>query len=231
MDLFKVWHESQRASQLATDLEGRSPFPSIGTVTQNDDPEQRRRVKVSFPKNMNIESPWLDRKTTSPSDDPPVPKIGQTVEVSFIDGDPHRGVYSGVLTNAKNVAQDTPSPLVDDARCIEGSRSERIDENSTLKVGKKLRLENDAGAYLELHESGALKLGDAFGNTIVLGGHSAAIGPLTDCIINTVESVAWNLNGQSIAFDNAGDVNISGKSIVVVGSTDSDGDVNNSRGY
>jgi hypothetical protein len=231
MDLFKVWHESQRGNQLAKDLEGRSPFPSIGVVTQNDDPEQRRRVKVSFPKNMGMDSPWLDRKTTSPSDDPPVPKIGQTVEVSFIDGDPHRGVYSGVLTNAKNVAQDTPSPLLDDARCIEGNRSERIDENSTLKVGKKLRLENDAGAYLELHESGALKLGDAFGNQIILGGHSASLGPLTDCVINTIESVSWNLNGKSIEFSNPGNVSISGKSIVVVGSTDSDGDTNNSRGY
>lgn len=231
MDLFKVWHESKRGTQLAKDLEGRSPFPSIGVVTQNDDPEQRRRVKVALPKNMGVDSPWLDRKTTSPSEDPPVPKIGQTVEVSFIDGDPHRGVYSGVLTNAKNVAQDTPSPLIDDARCIEGSRSERVDKNSTLKVGKKLRLENDAGAYLELHESGALKLGDAFGNTIVLGGFTAAIGPTTDCVINTLSSVAWNLNGQAINFSNTGNIAIGGQSIVVVGSTDSGGDVNNSRGY
>ncbi len=41
----------------------------------------------------------------------------------------------------------------------------------------------------------------------------------------------WQANGSVIAIVNASDVTINGKSIIVVGSTDTDGDTNNNRGY
>ena len=239
--IFELLRQSRRSSQLANDLEGRSPFSVLGIVTNNVDPENKRRIRVTLQaKGGQTETDWLWRILASPSDDPPVPKVGQTVEICFIDGDPHQGCYKGTLTNAPNPEQTTPDPLLDDARVIEGIRKEtvqkddqqRIDQNQTVSVGKKLRLQNDAGAFLELTETGAIVLQDKWGNKLVLGGQSGGLNQPSDFIWNTITgNCKWNLGGNALEIQNASDVTIAGKSVIVVGSKDSDNDTNNQRGY
>ena len=239
MRLFELAQQSQRASQLANDLDGRLPFPQVAIVTNNADPENRRRVKVSLQKNAALETAWLDRKLSSPSEDPPVPKVGQTVLVEFYDGDPHRGCYAGILINDVNTAQETDNPLVDEARVIEGDRVESvrqndrqvIDESQSVKVGKNLKLENTAGAYLELHESGAVILGDAFGNRFVLGGASAGLGLPTDMVMEQGGDFVWDLNGFDLSFLAAGGISINGSQVATVGAPDTDGDTLTGKGW
>lgn len=226
--IFELLRQSRKASQFANDLEGRSPFSTFGIVTNNQDPLDKRRVKVTLQsKGGQCETDWLWRILPSPNDDPPVPKVGQTVEVSFTDGDPHQGCYKGVLTNQPNPEQATANPLLDDARVVEGDRSEtvqgkadlRTDANHTLSVGQKLRLQNDAGAYLELAEDGRVILGDAFGHTLTLGAGSGN------------DTMAWDFNGHQLNAVNVGGFSLNGHQAIVLGSVDTRGDANNDRGY
>jgi hypothetical protein len=239
--IFQLLKDSRRANQLALDMEGRSPFCTPAIVTNNADPLNKRRIKVTLQsKGGKTETDWLYRLTPDPYSDPPVPRIGQTVAVMFFDGDAHSGCYLGVLTNSPNPEQSTDAPILDDARTIEGDRvesvgrndSQRVEESQTIAVGKQLKLQNDAGASLTLHESGAVVLQDAFGNKLVLGGQSGGLGNPTDFQWNTVSgNCNWNLGGNALNIQNAADVTIAGKSVIVTGSTDSDSDVNNTRGY
>lgn len=218
-EIFELLRQGRQANQQSLDLVGRSPFFQLGIVSNNMDPLGKRRVKCTLQsKGGQCETDWLFRLTHDPQNDPPLPKVGQTVAVMFIDGDPHSGVFFGLITNQLNPEKDQENPILDDTRQVEGDRQTRIDQNDTLLVGKKFRLQNDAGAYLELSELGAVVLGDAFGHTWTLGGTGG-----TQWI--------WNLNGASVEVINAGGFGINGKQVIVVGSTDSDGDTNNTRGY
>lgn len=240
-EIFELLRRSRRSAQLATDLEGRLPFTYLGIVTRNDDPEGKRRIKCTLQHTGGqTETDWLFRSTNSHSDDPQVPKPGMTVEVRFIDGDPHRGVYCGVLTNLPNPEQGTSNPLIDDARTIEGDRvfqvgnndNLRVDQNQSVSVGKQLTLQNDAGAALILHESGAVILQDRWGNRMVLGGYTGGLDESSDFVWNTQSGHCnWNLNGRQLHINNPGDVTIAGKSVIVKGSVDTGGNVNNDRGY
>ena len=133
--IFERLHQAKAAGNIAADMQGRSPFFSIGIVTRTDDPTNKRRVKVTLQsKGGRTETDWLNRLVASPFDDPPIPRIGQTVGVLFIDGNPHRGVYFGALTNATNVERDLGDPVKDDGRTIEGDQTEAIEKSRTTTV-------------------------------------------------------------------------------------------------
>lgn len=73
------------------------------------------------------------------------------------------------------------------------------------------------GASLEL-KGGAMTITTAGGMKWTFGGA-------------TGNDWVWDLNGRSVQVINAGGFSINGKQVIVVGSTDSDSDVNNTRGY
>lgn len=239
-NIFGLLKDSRRANQVALDMEGRSPFCTPAIVTDNTDPLNKRRIKVALQsKGGKVQTDWLYRLTPDPYSDPPLPRVGQTVAIMFFEGDAHSGCYLGVLTNDPNPERSSDAPILDDARLIEGDRiakvskndSQRVEENQTIAVGKQLKLQNDAGASLTLHESGAVILQDAFNNKLVLGGSSAGLGNSNNFEWTAQSNCTWNLNGNALNFTNAGDVKINGQSAIVVGSTDSGGDTNNTRGY
>lgn len=127
-NIFAVIKDSKKANQQAADLEGRSPFTCLGIVTENEDPTNKRRIKVTLQsKGGQVNTDWLWRSLNTPSHDPPLPKIGQTVEVSFIDGDPHKGSYGGVVMNEPNPERAKTSGVLDDWLTVEG--------NQTVEVG------------------------------------------------------------------------------------------------
>ena len=134
-DLFEVLHAARNAAKIANDQKGQSPFFQLGLVTENRDPLNKRRIKVTLQsKGGKTQTDWLFRLVASPYDDPPLPRIGQTVGVLFIDGDPHNGVYFGALTNQTNVERELSKPVEDDGRLIEGEQIETIESNRVISV-------------------------------------------------------------------------------------------------
>lgn len=202
---------------------------------------------MSDPAKPGLSSDFLRRLSFLPYDDPPLPPIGSTVLCLFDNGDETRGWYIQ-CQNATNPAFEKESPQDDWWRetpghktelvgrdrqtTVKGEDSERVEENQVISVGKQLTLQNDAGASLTLHESGAVILRDKWNNRMVLGGASGGLGEPTDFVWETLSgNVRWNLNNNQLNIVNAADVTIAEESVIVVGSTDSDGDTNNNRGY
>jgi hypothetical protein len=234
-------HQATEASKDAMDSRQRAMVPYLAIVTNNVDPQGLRRVKVTTPQAPGIETPWLRRVLTAPHQDPPLPDIGQTVLVLSIDGDPMNGWFM-TANNLANPPQGKGNPVADFWDIVKGDRhlttqgnltekvgqnrdlltnesvTDRAEDNHLIEVGKVLTVRNDAGASLVFTESGHVVLCDAFDHCITLSG---GIG----------NGITWDLNGDSLDFVNAGDVTIDGKSVIVVGSKDTDNDTNNDRGY
>ena len=195
-EIFNRLHASRRANQLAMNLEGRSPFATKAVVTNNSDPEDLRRIKVTVAsKGGQTEvAGWLWRLTPDPYSDPPVPRVGQTVAVMFFDGDPHDGCYLGVLTNRPNPQRDTYAPVLDDARSIEGDQVEDIQGDrltdikgsDSLTVEQTVTIQNAAGASIVLNTDGTI----------------AIVAPAGIRITCNQEST---INGKAIAVVGAGD--------------------------
>lgn len=182
---------------------------------------------------------WAMRVLPCPYWDPPLPSPGMDLAINCFGGDPHDGHYSGVMVNRVNPPFAKADPVADDWRWVpgvqtlqiggdrlteiggdenrkvEGDRDDRTEKDHTIRVGKRLKLQNDAGAYIELTQAGHIVICDAFDRCITLGG----------------SGINWDLNGSTLNFVNAGDVRIAGLSVIVVGSRDSDNDINNQRGY
>jgi Type VI secretion system/phage-baseplate injector OB domain len=121
--IFETLRQSKQASKQASDLNGRSPFTQFGIVTNNEDPTGKRRVRVTLQsKGGQTETDWLYRVLDCPYDDPPLPRLGQTVMVGFIEGDPHSGVYGGIITNEPNPERKKEDAEKDDWRWVEGDK-------------------------------------------------------------------------------------------------------------
>lgn len=85
----------------------------IGIVTDNNDPEGLRRVKVMSQDRGVSVSDWLQRITNYSDEDLPVPKIGDTVVIGSIDEDTHNDLVLGVLQSQSNNSPNRKSSLYD----------------------------------------------------------------------------------------------------------------------
>lgn len=233
----------------------------IGIVTDNRDPLNQRRIKVSPQSKAGLApSDWLSHCNPAPAMDAPIPAVGSTVYFQFLDGDPHDGVWLGVTHNDTNPPDPTQSDPVNDCAVevpgndrrtvvgdsthqTTGDRTDESDKNHAVKVEENftlttqigevkisaqnnqvtvyaattMRFEDGSGGYIVM-SGGALRFGNAAGQEWVMGGSSGS-------------EWTWNAGGSAIAITNASDVTINSKSIIVVGSKDSDNDTNNQRGY
>lgn len=72
----------------------------LGSVTDNQDPEGLRRIKVTSIDRGVSSSQWLNRVTNFDGDDPPSPIIGTTVVISEVGGDATEDIILGVLQTA-----------------------------------------------------------------------------------------------------------------------------------
>jgi hypothetical protein len=197
---------ADRGSKFARMLEGRNPFIEPAIVTHIDDPDDRRRVRASLAKSPGVTTDWLDRLLLSPYDDPPLPKVGQTIVVAFYSGDGHRGCYLGVIQNDKNVEQQTATPQLDSARVIEGDLRENVLGESetivakdlTYSVGETVTIKNTAGATITLAQEGYAIVKDAWNNRIVLGGASGGLGLPSNVVFEIQSPLYLDLNGQAL---------------------------------
>ncbi|XAI95724.1 valine-glycine repeat protein G1 [Dolichospermum phage Dfl-JY23] len=116
-------------------LNGRRVFPILSVVTNNKDPEGRRRVKIADPLFSNlVESNWIRPIRVSQNQDNPLPQVNQMVIVWFVDGDSEKGYYLPIINDA-NPSRDKNDPVNDSAVRIEGNNSLKIDGNDSEDIG------------------------------------------------------------------------------------------------
>lgn len=231
--IFDIWLTAEKASQIALDQQGRHQYPVLAIVTNTSDPENKRRIKVSLPSSPGLESDWLRRLLPYPQVDPPLPAVGQTVLILYVDGVETNGFYLSTV-NATNPPRSKDSVQNDYSEGIPGNREIEIagdddltvnqnvntsaGEDITVKAGKSIRFQTDSGAYLELSEAGLVMLGDAFGHKWTLGGAGG-------------NAWVWDANGASIQVVNASNYSINGHQIATVGAIDTHGDTITNRGW
>lgn len=140
--IFETLRQAKQTGKQAADLVGRSPMTQMGIVSNNEDPLGKRRVRVALQsKGAQTETDWLWRLTDGPYDDPPLPRLGQTVVVAFFEGDPHHGCYFGLQTNEPNPERKKENPEKDDWEWIEGTQTLEVKGDQKITVGGDRGLE------------------------------------------------------------------------------------------
>jgi hypothetical protein len=232
--IFDILTSAEKAAR--SNNEGRIFGLMFAIVTNNQDPMNMRRVKVTLEsKGGQTQTDWALAMRLIPNYDPPMPAIGTSVIVAAIDGDPHDLVWLGPVVNNTNPQDGEQSdPLNDNSQTIPGASSEAIGkswsfstgEDWTGKVGNDMEIDiektctikNSAGASITLHESGFLVLQDAWGRKLTWGGAGGT-------------EYKWDMAGAEIDIVNPSSFKINGKEIATVGAVDSRGDALVNRGW
>ena len=66
-----------------------------GTVTDDEDPLGRMRIKAVVPVNSSTSGPWAE--SCMPPGNTLIPKVGEHVWIQFAGGDPSCPVWMGVI--------------------------------------------------------------------------------------------------------------------------------------
>lgn len=203
--LLDILVNAKRANQLANDLQSRQP-PYLGIVTNNRDPNQERRIKVTDAASPGVESHWLRRIKSEPYTDACLPAIGSTVLVIPVEGDATNGWYVS-LENATDPPHPKQDAINDRHQLVPGDQLQRVGKNYTLEVGDSLTLKAGSVEWVF---------------------NSDGEGGLT---LKQTGDVNWDFGNAALYCTNVLDFKINGKSVTVVGAPDTDGDLLTGRGY
>lgn len=144
-EILKALVHAEKAYQATSELSGRTFGIVLAVVADVADPMQLARVRVMLPsKGAKTLSDWLVRLTPSKYWSQPLVSVGDTVAVSFVNGDPNQGVYLGSINNIPQ------PPAVDSSQSVHYKGETAIvqnDEAVTLIAGS---------ASLTLHKNGSL---------------------------------------------------------------------------
>lgn len=137
-NILQTLADAQKASAYALEAKDRLYALMFATVTDNNDPNNLRRIKVSLEsKGGLVSTDWVMAMRLIPNLDPPLPQVGTSVIVAAIDGDPHDLVWLGPVINATNPQDDRQSdPINDSSQMIPGDNREEIKGKSELKIDK-----------------------------------------------------------------------------------------------
>lgn len=157
MSILEILRQAEQIAKPALDLVGRSLSVELGVVTDNNDPENLRRVKVALAsKGGQTNTDWLYRVLFSPAIDPPLPQINQTVIVAFLEGDSHQGIYLGNTVNQVNPTLGKESAQDDYYDSIPGDRLQKTAGKHTITTGEDLTITGDGITHVypkTVHES------------------------------------------------------------------------------
>lgn len=158
-------------------LQGRVQGIQYGIVSDTKDPLRLGRIQVfDAAKGGKSTTDWLIRVLPFPGFSPPLPLVGDTVLIGYIDGNPHDGIYFGSLQNAINPVINQGDDLV-------------------IQVGQ---------VKVTIKPSGELAL----------------------------EGVTTlNTSVDTVAFTDVSSFTINGKEVLTIGSVDTRGDTNNTKGW
>lgn len=171
MDIFNDILKSSQESQ------GRVHGITYGVVSSIDDPLTLGRIQcLDASKGGKSATDWLFRVLPFPGFSPPLPQLGDTILVGYIDGDPHNGVYFGSLQNTRNPVINTGDDLV-------------------IKVGV---------VTVKIKPSGVVSLDGV---------------------------TELNISSPVVKFSNAQSITINNKEVLTLGSVDTAGKTNVSKGW
>lgn len=130
----KVFHTLKRLLPTLVLLEGRQLWPLLAVVSNNNDPQGLRRIKVHSPHlNSLQESEWVEPLRTSTNHDVQVPKVGQTVILNFLNGDPDLAFYQ-IYYNDPHPSKPKEDPITDDWLTVEGNDTLEVGGNQSITV-------------------------------------------------------------------------------------------------
>lgn len=252
-DFINDFLQIKDSAKFAESLRGRAIGSKLGIVSVNEDPQHMRRIKVVFADKPGLDSYWIMRSANSHNLDYPVPKIGQTVRVEFIDGDITKGFYS-VLENGVNKPHQTKNELIDYSQIVEGDFHLNVVEEINRGAGKDINdkslanvnteadkaITSEAGTTIDL--KAGQKITIKAGATTLLTVNANGTITLACALIN-IESAAINfigtggvngsvdINAANFNLTNVVNAKINGKSIATVSAIDSNGDTLVSKGW
>ena len=168
MDLFKSLLKAEQAEALTADLSGRSFGCIVAVVADVADPANLGRIKVLMASSgAKSLSDWLVRLTPSKLISVPLVNVGDTVVVSFINGDPKNGVYLGVINN---LPQPPAKDLATTVSVNGSSILVQTFEDTTVAVGNNI-IKVDKDSITLTADQATLRLTSS---TFVLSGVSTA---------------------------------------------------------
>jgi len=189
----------------------------IGTVTDNQDPDGLRRIRVTTVDRGVSSSQWLSRVTNFDGDDLPSPMIGSSVIVCEVAGDSTEDVILGVLQTAT-----TNRPIEDKPdreswwsilREIGFWVNNRFSVQSPSPNKPKISLNRD-GTILASNSLGSVVLSPTGYMTVT---NPSGVITMGDGVWNILTSGTLNVTSPGFKWN--------GQTVAVVGGTDSDGDV------
>lgn len=156
-EFWKLFNILKRLLPTLVALEGRQLYPILAIVSDNEDPENIRRIKYKDPLLDNLyESEWALPRRATPSSDPMLPKIGQTVIIDYLNGDPQKPVYS-LYHNEPNPSREKNDPINDAWDDVDGNTAKTIGGNHAKVVGKDSS-EIVKGSYTSITEGASSTL-------------------------------------------------------------------------
>lgn len=241
-ELFKILKDAEKANKIALDSVGRTPYSTLALVTNNQDVEGRRRIKVALPSSPGLESDWIRRLQTQPFVDPPMPVVGQTVMLFYVDGNESNAYYLPVV-NDTNPPANKADVVNDYAETIPGERVVTVRKDDTQNIEGVLTTNaGDIGVNSEKDVTTELK-GNFFVNAlqaitlqaaqyVMFKAGAWAIKIFSNGTTQMSGGVLTiDCGGYGISFTNCSTLSINGKSIATTSAVDSRGDTIVSRGW
>lgn len=189
----------------------------LGTVTDNQDPENLRRIQVTTIDRGVSSSQWLNRVTNFDGDDLPLPLIGSTVVVSEVGGDSTEDIILGILQTAT-----TNRPIED--------KPDRESWWSILKaikfwVNDKFAVESPSPAKpkISLDQDGTITIENSQGSVTLYPNGYLTI--LTPSGVITSGVSGWAINVPGSININSTNLTWNGQTISRVGGVDNRGDI------
>lgn len=99
---------SSKASLLANDLQGRILGSQNGVIVDVEDPAGLGRVKVLLDSRDGLEAQFSSNWISSVGSflgKQPISLLGNRVNISFVDGDPKKGILGDVVTDEKSAGE------------------------------------------------------------------------------------------------------------------------------
>jgi hypothetical protein len=183
----------------------------IGRVTDVEDPENLRRIRVELEAYPGQSTDWLECYAPIVNTDPPLPKLGQLTMVQFINGDPHRGIWQGVKVDPDlNPSFDQADPRYDATHSIEGDSTTLIGGNYILNCLETLQFTINNNSSITLAPDGEVTLANKHSSiTITKNGNLKISHP--SAALN-IDSSGVSITGSSLKFN--------GVSVALVGGRD-----------
>jgi len=221
-------------------LVNRSSSIQIATVTNNIDPANLRRVRVSTETQGGVsQSYWVQTGRSQTHTDEPIAPIGSTVLIACCQGDPHDMYVLRLLCNDKNPPDPRQNdPIIDHSSEIQGSeyknvtgdRSHQIRGDETIEVGGNLSIKASGGSLKVRSDMGRLDISALDTITIRCDSGASSISLLASGAIVLQDGAGrtltlpgligspslFDLNLTSLNIVNAANFTINGKSVTSI---------------